>query len=76
MVFLMEFTKSWRKKRGCLLFLVWLILLSVVTKGTHVPLSCVLNNTGEVRYDYQTSVVENGKLLMFSSFAVCVHIVE
>ena len=45
--------------------LVWLLLISVATKGTHVPLSCVVNQTGEVRYDYKTSVVENGRSLVF-----------
>ena len=66
MVFLVEFAKSWRRKRRCLRFLVCVILISVVTKGTHVPLNCVvLNQTGELRYDYKSSVVENGWCLLF-----------
>jgi hypothetical protein len=60
MVLLVELAKSRLKKKECLRLLVWISLISVATKGTHVPLSCVVNQTGEARYDYKTSVVKNG----------------
>ena len=64
MVLLVEFAKSWRKRRRCLRSLVWILLLSVVTKATRVPLGCVVNQTGELRFDYKSSVVENGKFVV------------
>jgi hypothetical protein len=63
MVLLVEFAKSWRRRKGCLRLLVWVFLISVATKGTRVPLNCVVNQTEEVHYDYKTSVVENGRCL-------------
>ena len=63
MVFLVEFAKSWRKKRTCFPVLVWMIFSLIVTQGTLVPLGCVVNQTGELRFDYKSSVVENGQFL-------------
>lgn len=42
---------------------VLVCIIALVTNATRVPLSCFNNNTvnGEILYDYQTSIVENGE---------------
>lgn len=43
--------------------LVWIIFLLFVLKATHVSLDGVVNQTGELSFHDNSSVVENGKFV-------------